>query len=89
MVWKETNFKKIKWVENVKGLGCEFGFNINYEEIWLRNFTKFKDELNKWKKRDLMMNGKKLLINAYIMSLSYLVDVYLDHIPLKFIKQTE
>ena len=32
---KSPSFKKIKWVNNANGLGVQFGFNINYEEIWM------------------------------------------------------
>ena len=38
---KEPLFKKIKWVDHVKALGVEFGYNINYEEIWLQKFFNF------------------------------------------------
>ena len=50
---KDPKYKKIKWVENVSGLGSEYGYNINYEELWLKKFTKFKKKILQWKKRDL------------------------------------
>lgn len=41
-------------------------------------------------KRDLTMQGKKLLISSYIMSsLSYLIDVYITDISQNVIKQTK
>ena len=87
---KQPILKKIKWVENVTGLGTVFGYNINYEEIWLKKFAKFKIKIQKWKHRDLTLEGKKLLINSYIMSsLSYLVDIYTCHIPEKFLCDTK
>ena len=86
---KKPTFKKIKWVENCDGLGAHFGYNINYEEIWMKKFAKFKSKLNDWKKRDLTIEGKKLLINSYVMSsMSYLVDVYTSNISSNFIKLT-
>ena len=38
--WKDKlpKFKKIKWVTRVTGLGVEFGYNINYEDIWMKKF---------------------------------------------------
>ena len=78
-----------KGVENVTGLGTAFGYNINYEELWLQKFTKFKQKIQRWKHRDLSLQGKKLLINSYIMSsVSYLVNIYPCNIPASFITQT-
>ena len=90
--WQNKNpkFKKIKWVTRVTGLGVEFGYNINYEDIWMKKFFKFKKKISMWKNRDLTIEGKKILINSYIMSsLSYLVDVYTAHVPEKFISETK
>ena len=58
--WKKKKpvFTKITWVENTTGLGAHFGYNINYEEIWLKKFAKFKKKLQSWKKRDLTLFGK-------------------------------
>ena len=87
---KEPKIKKISWVQNVKGLGTYFGYNINYEEIWLQKFTKFKSKIALWEKRDLTLEGKKLIINAYIMSsLLYLIDIYTTNIPKDFIRNTK
>ena len=86
---KEPVFKEIKWQENVGGLGCEFGYNINYEELWMKKFTKFKNKIKNWANRDLTLFGKKLLINSYIMSsIAYLAEIYTAHIPEKFITET-
>ena len=86
---KKMTMQKIKWVNQIDGLGCTFGHNINYEEIWMKKFFKFKKKLNSWSNRDLTLEGKKLLINSYIMSsMSYLVDLYPNNIPSNFIKQT-
>ena len=44
----------------------------------------------RWKHRDLTLQGKKMLINSYIMSsISYLVDIYTCDIPTKFINETK
>lgn len=81
--------KQIKWVKAVTGLGTTFGYDINYEELWLQKFTKFKKIITQWKNRDLTLNGKKLIINAYIMSsISYLTDIYTSHVPQSFITKT-
>ena len=86
---KEPIFKEIKWEKSVNGLGVEFGYQINYEEIWMQKFAKFKNKINKWKERDLTLFGKKVLINSYILSsISYLAEVYTANIPAEFIKQT-
>ena len=83
---KKMTMQKIKWVNQIDGLGCTFGHNINYEEIWMKKFFKFKKKLNSWSNRDLTLEGKKLLINSYIMSsMSYLVDLYPNNIPSNFI----
>ena len=89
--WKNKTpiFKKIKWVTKVSGLGAEFGYNINYEEIWMKKFFKFKKKIVNWNQRDLTLKGKKILINSYIMSsLSFLVDIYTSNISSKFIQET-
>ena len=90
--WKNKThlFNKITWVKQVTGLGTQFGYNINYEEIWLQKFTKFKQKLSKWKNRDLTLNGKKMLINSYIFSsLSYLIEVYTSNISMSIIKKSK
>ena len=49
-----------------------------------------QEENGSWKHRDLTLEGKKLLVQAYIMSsMSYLVDIYTCNIPNVFIKQTK
>ena len=70
--WKDKppEFTDITWVKNVKALGVEFGFNINYEEIWMKKFSKFKTILKQWSKRDLTLLGKKVLLNSYVMMCS-------------------
>ena len=89
--WKEKQpkYKRIKWVKNVVALGTVFGYNIDYEQIWMKKFFKFKEKITRWKNRDLTLIGKKLLINSYIMSsMSYLIDVYTSNIPHKFLQET-
>ena len=88
--WKNKTgkFKKIKWVTQVKALGVEFGFNINYEKIWMQKFSKFKEKLSQWKRRDISVYGKKVLINSYIFSsINYLAEMYPDNIPTEFDKK--
>ena len=56
----------------------------------MKKFFKFKSKVDKWKYRDLTIEGKKLLINSYIMSsISYLADIYSHKIPDKYIKETK
>ena len=89
--WKEKNpeFKEIKWVKSVTGLGAKYGYNIDYDEIWMEKFSKFKEKIKQWTKRDLTLKGKKLLINSYVMSnVSYLTDIYTQYIPPVFISST-
>ena len=87
---KTPEFKQIKWVNTVIGLGTTFGHNINYEEIWMKKFTKFKKQIEKWKRRDLTLKGKKIIINSYIMSVtSFLTEIYTHHIPSIYIKRTK
>ena len=86
---KEPVFKDIKWVKNVSGLGAEFGYEINYEDLWLQKFAKFKKKITRWKDRDLTLYGKKILINSYILSsISYLAEIYSANVPQVFIKET-
>ena len=43
-----------------------------------------------WKNRDLTLQGKKLLINSYVLStVSFLTEVYTTHVPDNFITQTK
>lgn len=91
-LWKNKTpkYNKIKWVKTVLGLGTVFGYNINYEEIWMKKFFKFKKRINDWKNRDLTIEGKKILINSYIMSsISYLADIYTGNVPENFISKTK
>ena len=54
----------------------------------MRKFAKFKNKIAMLKKCYLTLERKKLVINSYIISsVSYLVNVYTDHIPKAFIKQ--
>ena len=64
--WKEKEpaYKQIKWVPNFKGLGTVFGYNIDYEQLWMQKFFKFKNKILAWKHRDLTLIGKKLLIDS-------------------------
>ena len=87
---KKPKYNKIQWVKNVCGLGTHFGYEINYEELWMQKFTKFKSKIASWSQRDLTLEGKKLIINSYILSsMSYLIDVYTENIPQNFIKETK
>ena len=87
---KEPEFKKFAWVSSANALGAEYGYNIDYNEIWMKKFTKFKNKISQWQKRDLSLKGKKLLINSYIMSsVSYLTDIYTEHVPPIFLKETK
>ena len=71
---KEPRFNKIKWVKSVIGLGTVFGYNINYEELWLRKFTKFKTKIIAWKKRELSFTGKKT-INSDLYCIKYFIPL--------------
>lgn len=76
------DFEKIEWVDSVKTLGVVIGHNINYEEIWMQKFTKFKNNLQLWKQRSLTIFGKILLLNSYIFSgINHLIEMYPHHIP--------
>ena len=87
---KEPTMRDIKWVQNVTGLGAEFGYQINYETIWMQKFAKFKNTIRNWMKRDLSFKGKRLLIQSYIMSsMAYLTDLYPTCIPEEFLTQTK
>ena len=56
----------------------------------MRKFFKFKKKIQNWKNRDLTFEGKKLLLNSYILSsISYLSDIYTEHVPSKFVKETK
>ena len=84
---KKKKYDKIRWVDNVKALGVVFGFNIDYEELWMQKFTKFKTTLTRWMKRELSLKGKKILIKAYFTPvLAHLCEEYTEHIPEKIIK---
>ena len=56
----------------------------------MKKFAKFKSKIDKWKMRDLTVEGKKLLINSYIVSsISYLIDIYSANVSSEFVKQTK
>ena len=56
----------------------------------MKKFAKFKKTLLLWKKRDLTLKGKKLLINSYLIPvLSHGVEMYITHISENFFKQTK
>ena len=87
---QQLTFDKIQWVKSVTSLGAEFGYGINYEALWMKKFAKFKEKIKRWSKRDLSFEGKKLFINAFIMSsLAYLCDIYTADIPDIFISETK
>ena len=54
---KEPVFKQIQWVENIKALGTVFGFNINYEEIWMNFFCKIQKYFIKVAKKRSIFQG--------------------------------
>ena len=75
---------------DVKASGAHFGYRINYEEIWMKKFTKFKATLTKWKKRNLTLKGKRILINAFVIPvISFLTEIYTENIPDIFLKETK
>ena len=79
---KEREFKDIEWAKNIKALGVIFGYNINYEELWLQKFTKFKEKISQWKRRNLTIFGKNMLLSPYVFSsLNYMLEMYPHHIP--------
>ena len=45
--WKENppDFNDIKGIHNIKALVVEFGYNIDYDIIWLHKFHKFKKKI--------------------------------------------
>ena len=90
--WKNKKpvVSTIDWVPRADGLGTVFGYNINYEDLWLQKFFKFKAKIQNWSKRDLTMEGKRLLIYSYIISgLSYMIDIYSSNISEEVIKKTK
>ena len=62
--WKNKKpvITNIDWVKTAEGLGAKYGYNINYEELWLQKFCKFKKRIQSWNKRDLTLHGKKILL---------------------------
>ena len=90
--WKNKKpiLTNIDWVQTADGLGAKYGYNINYEELWLQKFSKFKKKIQSWSQRDLTLQGKRILINAYIVSsLSFMIDIYPDNISEYVIKETQ
>ena len=83
------NFTKIAWETSVKALGTNFGFRINYEDLWMEKFAKFKKQIDSWRRRSLTLKGKKLLINSYIVPIvSFMTEIYADNISENFIRLT-
>ena len=90
--WKNKTpvMTNIDWVKTAEGLGAKYGFNINYEELWLQKFCKFKKKIQCWSKRDLTLQGKKILISSFIVSgLSFMIDCYPDNISEYVMKETK
>ena len=55
----------------------------------MRKFTKFKNKLKHWSKRNLTLYGKKVLINSYVISsIGYLSEIYTANIPDIFVAKT-
>ena len=87
--WKENppDFNNIEWINSIKALGIYFGHNINYNEIMQKCLDKCKKKLEKWKKRDLTLQGKRVLINSYILSdVGYIMEMYPNHVTQNFIQ---
>ena len=53
---KDPEYTQITWKKSVKGLGTEFGYMLNYEDLWMRKFSKFKMKLEKWKLKTSSIN---------------------------------
>jgi hypothetical protein len=50
-----------------------------------KKFSKFKNIITQWSKRDLTLQGKKVLLNAYVFSgIGYLLEMYPHRIPMNF-----
>ena len=55
----------------------------------MKKIAKFKEKIKRWSKRDLLFEGKKILINAFIMSsLAYLwIFTHLTYQIYSYLKQ--
>ena len=52
--------------------------------------AKFKSILSEWEKRGLSFKGKKLIVNTFVLPvISYLTEIYTEHIPENFVKETK
>ena len=58
----------ISWINKTKLLGYHFGQNINFDDIWHKQYIKFTNILNLWKTRKLSYKGKSTVLNSIAVS---------------------
>ena len=89
--WKSRldNPTKYKFVNNhLKILGITFGNQVRPEVNWDPRINKIKSTLNRWKYRDLTLNGKAIIVNTLCgAGLNYLGSVI--HCPKDQVQQIE
>ena len=56
----------------------------------MKKFAKFKSILSQWQKIGLSFKGKKLIVNTFVLPvISYLTEIYTEHILENFVKETK
>ena len=75
---RRDNFEGINWdKDSIKALGVYFGYNKqeNEEKNWRNKIITIKQILNRWKYRDLTMQGRILIIKTLALSqIVYLIS---------------
>ena len=69
--WKNKNpeFMEIAWTKShIKTLGILHGYNIHENAIWMVKINKIKTCIQIWKKRDLTIKGRVLVIKSLLLS---------------------
>lgn len=68
---KKTEFKEIKWTKtHIKTLGIMHGYDIDENTLWMDKINKIKNCIQVWKKRDLTLKGRVLIIKSLLISQS-------------------
>ena len=89
--WKDKTpeFNKIKWTKpHVKTLGIVHGYDIDENTIWMEKINKIKSCIQVWKKCDLTIKGRILIIKVLLVS-QIGFEVEMQSIPKHILKTTE
>lgn len=86
---KKPEFKEIKWTKtHIKTLGIMHGYDIDENTLWMDKINKIKNCIQVWKKRDLTLKGRVLIIKSLLIS-QIGFEIEMRNIPNNVIKTIE